>query len=408
MMDMAELVGATADLRSETSSLPPELKRTVQLSRLKTDSAMRTRLLAQYRAESNQQASRDFSRIHKCAGYGKMQERYEHLKDVDEWFRSLDTDHTGTVDAHELIGPFTVLGMARTRDDVEDLAVQIEEHDADGIKGLSLDEFRAFVRSHGLKPEELRSRASSGLKPGAGRTSAAKRTARQLGELDLRTQITMNRRVQVLAALTAHADGATDAGARRCADLQETLKTLGSHGEWADRATAPLTAAHPADVVAKRSLDAERRYPRELARELARRDRAIATRTVASKPGGAKRTVRTIMGSAPKRAARPQTVGDAYVSKYATSKAAVNVAGKLEKQDGKRLDKTAAIFWGKRAVRAGGTVAVPLYRPGSDFPVLTHVSTIDANVHGNRGKQRRSMRQVLGGTAGVLASQTCV
>ena len=131
--------------------------------------------------------------------------------------------------------------------------------------------------------------------------------------------------------------------------------------------------------------------------------------------------MRAILG--PARAPRPATATD--VSKYATSKAAVNVAGKLQKQDNKRIDKATdarrrgfvffcffflprrrparpQAFWGRRAVRAGGTVPVPLYRPGSPFPVLTHVSTLGADETA-AGRGRRTLRKVLGGAGNILA-----
>ena len=67
--------------------------------------------------------------------------------------------------------------------------------------------------------------------------------------------------------------------------------------------------------------------------------------------------------------------GEKYVSRYATSKSAVNVGGKLEKQDDKRKELVSRAFYGHRKADRSGTVGVPLYRPGSPFPVLIHAST---------------------------------
>ena len=63
------------------------------------------------------------------------------------------------------------------------------------------------------------------------------------------------------------------------------------------------------------------------------------------------------------------------MSRYATSKSAVNVGGKLEKQDDKRKELVSRAFYGHRKADRSGTVGVPLYRPGSPFPVLIHAST---------------------------------
>ncbi|KAH8075278.1 hypothetical protein JL721_1278 [Aureococcus anophagefferens] len=239
---LGSLVKLSSDLKVDSPDVAEET-RTELLEKLRLDSTRRAHLLEQHRAESNMEDSRRHSRIHKRPGYEAMRERHEHLKDVDEWFRSLDVDHTNTVDAHELIGPFTVLGMAKTRTD----------------------------------PEELRSRASAAVKPKkapstSGDKAAAKRAEElRLHELDLRTQILMNRRGQVMEALMAHATTSTEPDVKRCRELQGTLRTL---------------------VL-----------------------------------GGSGRPAKLVFGG-----------GEKYVSRYATSKSAVNVGGKLEKQDDKRKE----------------------------------------------------------------------
>ena len=80
--------------------------------------------------------------------------------------------------------------------------------------------------------------------------------------------------------------------------------------------------------------------------------------------GGSSRPAKLVFGG-----------GEKYVSRYATSKSAVNVGGKLEKQDDKRKELVSKAFYGHRKADRSGTVGVPLYRPGSPFPVLIHAST---------------------------------
>ena len=378
---LGSLVKLSSDLKVDSPDVAEET-RTELLEKLRLDSTRRAHLLEQHRAESNMEDSRRHSRIHKRPGYEAMRERHEHLKDVDEWFRSLDVDHTNTVDAHELIGPFTVLGMAKTRADVEDLAEQIELHDSDGIKGLSIEEFRAFVATHGLRPEELRSRASAAVKPKrapstSGDKAAAKRAEElRLHELDLRTQILMNRRGQVMEALMAHATTSTEPDVKRCRELQGTLRTLVKHKEWSDRITGPLgDEDRERAATARRTAQLEATFPQRLLFELDRRDKAKAHTTCSPQRSRASRTIRQVLGGSGRPAKLVFGGGEKYVSRYATSKSAVNVGGKLEKQDDKRKELVSRAFYGHRKADRSGTVGVPLYRPGSPFPVLIHAST---------------------------------
>ena len=268
-----------------------------------------------------------------------------------------------------------------------------------------MDEFRNFVRTHGLKPEELRSRATRSLGPKAQQSRReAEKESKQLRELDLRTQITMNRRTQVMEALMSHATTSNEREIKRSQELQKTLRTLDKHMEWAEHVTAPLTADHPADEIARKRELAERRFPRQLERELNRRSEAMRITHWTPDPGAAKRTIRAVIGPS-KTSKRPATTG-AIFGRYNTSADAVNVGGKLEKQDKKRLDSVSNVFWGKRAVREGGTVAIPLYKPGSPYPELRHVSTLGLTENpGSAVTRKRTMRQVLGGSRGVLAAR---
>ena len=130
---LGSLVKLSSDLKVDSPDVAEET-RTELLEKLRLDSTRRAHLLEQHRAESNMEDSRRHSRIHKRPGYEAMRERHEHLKDVDAWFRSLDVDHTSTVDAHELTGLLIRLGWSHfTRQQLAEVYAQLDEDNSGEI-----------------------------------------------------------------------------------------------------------------------------------------------------------------------------------------------------------------------------------------------------------------------------------
>lgn len=171
------------------------------------------------------------------------------------------------MDARELITPMAILGVAKDRAAVERLSRAINEKDADGEPGLSMDEFRDFAISNGLKPAELRAAAAKG--------------SSEL--LTVETQISVARRRQMLDALMS------PSAAPDKAEKLDRLRCIEKCAEWAACVDPPAPKA--------RSTRPRRPFAARLDAELARRKRAAAVPPCYAKKLAAKRTMRAMLGT---------------------------------------------------------------------------------------------------------------
>ena len=354
-------------------------------TKTQADTRARNKLLRDHWADRQLEDSRRYARVHAAPGYERLRRKHEHQTDVTTWFRALDPARRGRVDAHELVEPMAVLGIAKDRDDVEALAKAIAAHDADGDPGLDLDEFRAFVDAQGLRPADVRARAAAAAEDAKG--------------LDPQTQILAARRARVLEALESHASAADPSEKR---ETQRRLRCIADNKKWAAEATVGQQMSAKASPSRR-----PRPLPSALAAELERRRKAAAPPRRARAPASrASQPIRSILGPAKNTTTRPSTAGahGAAFGRYDTAASAVSKADRMLKADEGRLDRTAKAFWSGREARGGGTVGVPVYRPNNPFPDLVHVSLRDAAA--DAVPARRSLKAAVGGSATSLLART--
>lgn len=292
-----------------------------KLAALARETRLQKKKAREYWAESARIDTLRHAKSRGLVGYEMLRRKHQQKLDVEDWFRTLDITRDGSVDARELITPMAILGVAKDRAAVERLSRAINEKDADGEPGLSMDEFRDFAISNGLKPAELRAAAAKG--------------SSEL--LAVETQISVARRRQMLDALMS------PSAAPDKAEKLDRLRCIEKCAEWAACVDPPAPKA--------RSTRPRRPFAARLDAELARRKRAAAVPPRYAKKSAAKRTMRAMLGTFD-RTQRP--------ANHALPPGAAQP---------RSPPRTA------RRRQNSGTTPVAVYRPGSSWPELVHVST---------------------------------
>ena len=212
-----------------------------------------------------------------------------------------------------------ILGVARDRASVERLANAINEKDADGEPGLNMDEFRDFAITNGLRPAELRKTAAKGSSD----------------LLAVETQISVARRRQMLDALMC--PGSPTSPEKRKQQLDQ-LRVIENCADWAACVDPPAPKA--------RSTRPRRPFAARLDAELSRRKRAAAVPPRYRKVSAAKKPMQALLGA------------------FDRTKRFDMTLPKSPKRKPPRERK-----------RSDDTTAVTVYRPGSSWPAVVHVST---------------------------------
>ena len=287
-----------------------------KLAALSRDTRRRKKILQDAWAESQRIDTVKHAKIHGLVGYEMLRRKDEQKRDVEEWFRTLDVTRDGSVDARELIEPMAILGVARDRKAVERLANAINEKDMDGEPGLNMDEFRAFAIANGLRPAELRKTAAKGSSD----------------LLAVETQISVARRRQMLDALMSPS---TSPEKRKQLDQ---LRVIENCADWAACVDPPAPKA--------RSTRPRRPFAARLDAELSRRKRAAAVPPRYHKKTAAKKPMQALLGAFDRT---------------------------------KRFDMTLPKSPKRKPPRERRAdpdyTAVTVYRPGSSWPAVVHVST---------------------------------
>ena len=287
-----------------------------KLAALSRDTRRRKKILQDAWAESQRIDTVKHAKIHGLVGYEMLRRKDEQKRDVEEWFRTLDVTRDGSVDARELIEPMAILGVARDRAAVERLANAINEKDADGEPGLNMDEFRSFAIANGLRPAELRKTAARGSSD----------------LLAVETQISVARRRQMLDALMSPS---TSPEKRKQLDQ---LRVIENCADWAACVDPPPPKA--------RSTRPRRPFAARLDAELSRRKRAAAVPPRYRKVSAAKKPMQALLGAFDRT---------------------------------KRFDMTLPKSPKRKPPRERRAdpdyTAVTVYRPGSSWPAVVHVST---------------------------------
>ena len=287
-----------------------------KLAALARDTRRRKKILQDAWAESQRVDTVKHAKIHGLVGYEMLRRKDEQKRDVEDWFRTLDVTRDGSVDARELIEPMAILGVARDRASVERLANAINEKDADGEPGLNMDEFRDFAITNGLRPAELRKTAAKGSSD----------------LLAVETQISVARRRQMLDALMSPS---TSPEKRKQLDQ---LRVIENCADWAACVDPPAPKA--------RSTRPRRPFAARLDAELSRRKRAAAVPPRYRKVSAAKKPMQALLGA------------------FDRTKRFDMTLPKSPKRKPPRERK-----------RNFDTTAVTVYRPGSSWPAVVHVST---------------------------------
>ena len=289
-----------------------------KLAALSRDTRRRKKILQDAWAESQRIDTVKHAKIHGLVGYEMLRRKDEQKRDVEDWFRTLDVTRDGSVDARELIEPMAILGVATDRAAVEKLANAINEKDADGEPGLNMDEFREFAIANGLRPAELRKTAAKGSSD----------------LLAVETQISVARRRQMLDALMG--PGSPTSPEKR--KQLDQLRVIENCADWAACVDPPAPKA--------RSTRPRRPFAARLDAELSRRKRAAAVPPRYRKVSAAKKPMQALLGA------------------FDRTKRFDMTLPKSPKRKPPRERK-----------RNFDTTAVTVYRPGSSWPAVVHVST---------------------------------